>query len=331
MTNDPSDNTAQLNTLDLSKLHRYSFGVVVEDNVDNEFKIKVYPVEKLYSIGGDLSKEDKWIQKKIKERKVKKTEEFDPLYIKSLEDITINRTRYLYANWIKDNNQITPPNVCKGEYITLYRYSNRDEYYWSVELTDLTLRKEEHVVYTFSDKSTLDKSEDPIEDRYTVTFSPKNKEVKIHTTDKYGEYTKYDITIKTDDGYIEILDGKKNSIKLDSTKDMLHTHMEGTTAKYDITVHGDDGYIETKDDKGNNIKLDSSAGSLTTNILNNVDIKTNLVNIDCSSFSLKSDAVSITSSATTFKGGTIKHDGTSIDKLHEHTGNLGINTSPPVN
>ena len=331
MGNEPDNLIRQLSTLDLSKLHRYSFGIVIEDNLDNKFKIKVYPVEKLFNLGSDLNKEDKWKEKKIKERKVAKTEEYDPKYLPSLEDIEIDRTRYIYANWIKSNNQITPPNVCKGEYVTLYRYSNKDEYYWDVELTDLTLRKEEHVVYTFSDKPNLDKTEDPIEDRYTVTFSPKNKEVKIHTTNKYGEYTTYDITIKTDDGYIEIIDGKNNSIKLDSTQDMLHTHIEGTAAKYDETIHGDKGYIETKDDKGNKIKLDSNAGSLTTNINKNVDVTTPTVNFNCSSFNVNTNSANIKASSTKFTGGTIKHDGVSIDKQHTHTGNLGVDTSAPNN
>ena len=324
MADIPDNVTRQLATIDLSKLHRYSFGIVIEDNVNNESKIKIFPVEKLFSLGGDLTKEDKWSIKKIKERVIEPTDEYKPKYVPSKEDLELMRTRYIYANWIASNNQITPPNVCKGEYVTIYRYSNRDEYYWSTELTDLTLRKEEHVVYTFSDKPNLDKSEDPIEDRYTITVSPKNKTISLHTTDKYGEYTKYDLIFKTDEGYIELKDGKNNSIKLDSTQDMLTIHIEGTGAKYDATIHGDESYAEIKDDSGNSLSLNSKFNSLTATTQTSFNVNSPTINLQC-------DLLNVTSAATMFHGGSITHDGKHIDKSHYHIGNLGKPTSPPAN
>jgi len=324
MANQPNNPIRQISTLEFSKLYKYSFGIVIEDNLKNESKIKVYPVEKMHSLGGDLIKEDKWNVKKIKEKTISKTGEGEPTYKPSMEDIELTKTKYIFANWITSNNQITPPNVCKGEYVIIYRYSNRDEFYWTTVLTDLTLRKEEHVVYTFSDKPNLDNSEDPIKDRYSITISPKTKTVSLHTTNKYGEYTAYDITFKTDKGYIELKDGKNNSVKLDSTQDAITIHMEGTGAKYDLSLNGDDGVAILKDDKNNSFTLNSNNGSISANTNSSFNINTSSINFNCSSFNISSDQ-------TTFNRGSIKHDGKSIDKSHYHTGNLGKPTSPPSN
>jgi len=384
------DVTEQLTNLDLSKLHFYSYGYVIEDNLDNESEIKIFPVEKLYTKGGDLNdsiKNDNIINK---ERNLVSDSDKDeiPVYTDNEEMFNLEETTYLYCKWsgISDSNRITPPNVCKGETVIIYRFSNRDEYYWDTYNTDLRLRKEEHVVFTFSDKPNLDEEEDSIEDRYTITFSPKTKTISLHTTDKYGEYTTYDFNLKTEDGYIQLIDGKKNELMWDSTKDKVSLHIEGTKNQYDLTVHGDDGFISIEDDKknkllwdstkdtvslhvegsknqydtiingddgfftltddkSNSIFLNSGSDKLTTNINKNIEANTETFTVNCktfnvnstnfniatSSYDLKSSSNTITSSSTDYKGGYIKHDGISIDKIHLHTGNLGFNTSPPNN
>jgi len=224
------ENIKQLKNLDFSKLHRYSTGLVIDDNVDNKHTIKVYPNEKLYNLGDDLSLDIPnvtTIQTKAVDIHPKDKE---AVFKDGKEVIHLNKTKYILANWLNKSepNRITPPNVCKGEKVVLYRFSNTDEFYWETEETDLRLRKEDHVIHTYSDKPSLDPTEDPINDRYTITFSPKNKELSIHTTDKYGEYTTYDIKIKTDEGYLEFKDGKGNSIKLDSKADSLTTNINKT-------------------------------------------------------------------------------------------------------
>ena len=337
MINEPENHIRQLITLDLSKLQVYCIGLVVEDNLENEPNIKIYPVEKLFNLGGDLKKEDEWVAKKIKERKVAYSNEHIPKEVDSLEDISINRTKYLNVEWITKNNQITPPNVCKGEYVIVYRYSNRDEYYWEEEFTNLTLRKEEHVVYTYSDKPNLDDAEDEIEDRYTITISPKNKEISIHTTDKYGELTTYDITLKTDDGYLEILDGHGNFIKLDSAKDDLTADV-----KHDINIKaGNDINAEAGNDitvmAGNDINAEAGNNANVKAGMNikaeaggSVDIKAGAsmmlnapnMTIDCANL--------VVTGATEFSGPTVTHLGIPIDSTHMHDGNLGFKTSTPT-
>ena len=336
----------QIKNLDFSKLHRYSNGLVIEDNLNNDFTIKVYPSEKLFNLGDDLNNnKTSTVTIPTKSVDIKPTDKV-AVFKDGKEVISLDKTKYILANWLNKSNpnRITPPNVCKGEVVILYRYSNTDEFFWEAENTDLSLRKEDHVVYTFSDKPNLDDTEDPIEDRYTFTFSPKTNTISLHTTDKYGEYTTYDINLKTKDGYFELVDGKGNLFKLDSTKDHLRVHLEGSAAKYDLNIHGDDGYVELSDNKKNSLKLDSVAGSLTTNInksitANTIDFNVNCTNynvvatnynIETSAYNLTSSNNTISSSNTSYVGGIITHDGNAIGKTHVHTSSApGVDSSTP--
>jgi len=238
--------TKQLRTLDLSKLHFYSYGIVAEDNIDNKKEIKIFPVEKLYLENGDttvkqgdLNKEEDYkpANLKIKEKKLKHIpNDIEPRYELPEEVMPLQKTRYLLVNWLNINNpyRYTAPNVCKGEKVIIYRYSNSDNYFWDTLGHELYLRKEDHVVDVYSNKPVIDedkvknKEDEDIEDTYYIMKSPKKKIIKIHTTDKNNEYTTYDITIKTDDGYVEVKDGKGNSIKLNSKLDTLTVKTNAT-------------------------------------------------------------------------------------------------------
>ena len=354
----------QIRSLDLSKLHFHSYGVIAEDNPDNDIEVKIFPVEKLYFENGETT---------VKKGNLDKDELYKPTDLKVIdkvlkvipEDIELRqllpeevlplkKTKYLYADWcgINNPNRYTAPNVCKGEKVIIYRYSNADRYFWDTLGFELNLRKEDHVMDVYSDKPNIDEDnvkagkDEDLEDTYYILKSPRDKIIKLHTTDKYGEYTTYDITIKTDDGYAELIDGKGNFIKLDSTTDSLTTHLEGIKAKYDNVIHGDDGYYSLSDGKGNYVKLDSVVSNLTVNINNAVTINSKTLtfnnevttfnsskgfNIATSAYDIKSSSNTIASGSTNYKGGIIKHDGVSIDKLHVHVGNLGIDTSVPSN
>ena len=340
----------KLEGLDLSKLHFYSYGIVVEDNLDNLKEIKVYPVEKLYTQGDDLITpfEYKPATLKFYTKKVKIVpHDIEPRCELKPSILPLERTDYLFANWLGLNspNRLTPPNLCKGEHVILYRYTDSDEFFWDMLNINHNLRKEEHVVYGYSDKphifkqgDTYQDEEEPLEDKYYIEISPKNKRIHLHLGKKYGEYTDYDITIKTDDGWLEIKDGVGNNIKLDSPTKTLTTHLEGDEVKYDFNIHGNDQMVELKDSKNNNITLDSKSDTLTTSINKTINSQTETHNIVATTINMKANVINIDAPSinvkngeTKFSGGTIKHDDMSIDKYHEHTGNLGFNTSPPVN
>ena len=339
------ENTRQLETLDLSKLHRYSVGIVVEDNINNDTIIKIYPIEKLFNINGKLNKEtfiETTLNTKTLIDDVSTTDDIEYIEYKvGKEKIKIDKTNYLFCSYLNktNNNLILPPNVCKGEKVMIYRFSNRDEYYWTAEDNfndNLKHRKEEHIVYTVSDKPKLDITEDEIEDRYTITFSTRDKYISLHTTDKYGEYTTYDFKLNTKDGIINLIDGKDNELVWDSTKDKVSLHIEGSSAKYDLEVAGDDGYVSLLDNKNNSIKLDSKADSLTANINKTVTINTKDFNVNCTNYKINTTNYTLTSklnlihsTATRYDAAELSMAGVDLSMTHYHIGNLGLPTSVP--
>jgi len=294
-----------MDEIEPSKLHFFSYGLAIDDNLDNTSYIKIFPIEKLYTEGDELSKVTKelsTITSKVIEITPEATE---AIYSPSEETIEIDRTKYIIAEWcnLTDSNRITPPNTCKGENIIISRYGDSSLFFWDTIRTDLKLRKSEHVIYTYSDKPTLDETEDELKDRYYIEYSPKNKRIRLHTGKKYGEYTDYDLTIKTDDGYIKIIDGKDNMIELNSKTNTLTTRTDYVVvnAKKEMII--------------NTPKLTFNIGKLFTMTVPSLisNIKSTLYNL----------------SSISFKGGNITHDDIPIDKSHVHTGNLGVDTSPP--
>jgi hypothetical protein len=241
----------QLRSLDLSKFHFHSYGIVAEDNIDNNTEIKIFPVEKLYFENGEalvkkgnLDKDElyKPTDLKLKEKVLKVVpEDIELRQLLPEEVLPLEKTKYLYVEWcgLNNPNRYTPPNVCKGEKVIVYKYSNADIYFWDTLGFELNLRKEDHVVDVYSDKPEINEGDvkagidEDLEDTYYIMKSPKNKILKIHTTDKYGELTTYDITIKTDEGYIEVIDGKGNFFKLDSDGDDFITNINNNV-KTDI-------------------------------------------------------------------------------------------------
>jgi len=233
----------QLRSLDLSKFHFHSYGIVAKDNPNNDREIRVFPSEKLYFENGevlvkkgnlDTDEVYKPANLKSKEKVLKIVPgDVEPRHIIQEEALPLEKSKYLYVEWcgLNNPNRYTPPNVCKGEKVIIYKYSNADLYFWDTIGFELNLRKEDHVVDVYSDKPSINEGnikankDEDLEDTYYVMKSPRDKIMKIHTTDKYGELTTYDITIKTDDGYIEVIDGKGNFFKLDSAKEDFTTNI----------------------------------------------------------------------------------------------------------
>ncbi|RLF08145.1 MAG: hypothetical protein DRJ64_01655 [Thermoprotei archaeon] len=334
----------QLRTLDLSKFHFHSYGIVAADNPDNDKEIKVFPSEKLYYENGetivkkgDLDKDEEYkpTTLKVKEKILKVTsDDIEPRHLIKENVMPLDKTKYLYADWcgLNNPNRYMPPNVCKGEKVIIYRYSNNDMYFWDTLGYELNLRKEDHVVDVYSDKPTIDEDnvmngvDEDLEDTYYIIKSPRDKLIKIHTTDKYDELTTYDITLNTRDGFLEIIDGKGNFIKLDSDVEDLITNLNHDV----ITTIGNDKTLDIGNDRTTNIEHDD-----TTTIGNN---ETSSIGNDRATDIGNNDDETIGDTKTiTLKKIAIKNDTTELIALlseyiqthieEQHRGNLNIPTN----
>lgn len=271
--------TTNLKNLDMSKLQRYSLGIVVRDIVKGENVIDVYPIEKIPDVQPDLQKEED-IKANVDTGCGKIT-------------IELKKEKIIKATWLSlhQYNRITPPTVRKGEFVEIYRMSNADMFFWDTLNNNPILRKEEHIIYAISDKDQPDPNEN-IENMYYLEIDTFEKFIKLHTTNKYGEYTTFDMKIDTKNGNIKFSDGKGNNIVWDSTKD-----------QYIMTLHND--YT---------LNTDKTIHTNTENETKN--IKQNLI--------INLDHIAIQNSTTELITLLMEYIQTHIEE--QHVGNLGIPT-----
>ena len=193
-----------------SKLSWYGLAVVLVDKPADTYEIIVTPMEEMNLLDGDLNK---WEVK----------------YDIALPDINGNTKSSgvkldakLKATWLPfstSGNKKSAPDVVKNETVLLYRYADEDKYYWDVIFYEPKIRRLEHCVYTWGNK-TAPLVEYDESSSYWFKVSTRDKYIWLHTSkdDKGSEAATYDIKIDTKLGEVTLVDNHQNWIKLFSTQ-----------------------------------------------------------------------------------------------------------------
>ncbi len=270
----------------MSELKLYSLGIVIEDKPVGSDFVMVSPVEVLNIQQSGLIKE----QKTIFEGTHKKAD--------GTGFATEMKARnYLKAKWLPlgHSNRLTAPDLVKNETILLFKFGDVDEYYWTTIFREVELRRQETVLYGFSNLkagiSAFDKTTS-----YWLEVDTRKKTIKFHTAMNDGEFTEYDIIFDTKQGNVLFTDKRGNYIYLDSPKDTVTVNMLKDivgVAGQDINVKAGRDIIA---DAGKNIEatagsnitakagtnIEATAGSSVTikapniNLIGNVNIQGNI-------------------------------------------------------
>ena len=186
----------------------FGIGHVAEDIQENQFWVKVFPIEVMTGGTGDM---DAPTSKSIDAES--SSGEF--------KSIVLDKGRTINCKWIPigASNRVTPPNVCKGEMVMIYNYAGTDQYYWTTMDNEMDLRKNEKATWFFSNKKGIEAPN--LKKAYHFTVDCINKFVRLFTSSNDGELTTYDFLVNTKKGFIDIKDGKNNFIRLDSEPDTL--------------------------------------------------------------------------------------------------------------
>lgn len=201
----------------VSKLQFYSIGIVAANKLLSSHVIEVVPMESTSMVDGELT--DNVEQYKAKGQSPE-GESFD---------VDMKTTASVKATWLSysDTNRITSPDVRRGEIVSIYQFSDTDQYWWVTLQQDKKLRRLETVIYSFSNQS----KENLIVDSsssYWVEFSTHKKLIHVHTSKNDGEPFIYDlqinakegcVTLKDDDGNYFFMDSKERHIKLRNKDD----------------------------------------------------------------------------------------------------------------
>jgi len=279
------NNNNRLN--DISRFHMYSVAIVAKDIEEDGFIVECFPIENMTHVDGDIA---------YVEGITVSNEDID----NEAEVIVLNKSVTIKAKWLAlgHSNRKTAPMVKKGEQVMLFRYANEDEFYWMTMYNEFDLRRKEKVIHYYSNTDNF--KEDLHDDNtYWTKIDTINKEVSMHTSDNDGEITTYDLKMKTDEGYVELKDGKNNFFKLDSTdeENSFQMHLEAEDVTYDFHMHGTEKYVEIKDDAGNSFTLNTGLNTLTVNTLGFVIINTPVSMVNAAA------SASIIAPLVTIKGG----------------------------
>lgn len=234
-------------------LQVYSLGMITHDLPEDDVWAEVHPLEQMSGSNGIIDNID------MEHAKV--------LNIHGETIVTkIIKSTKIMCKWLHDgdNNRLTPPSVCKGETVRIYRYGNTDKYFWGTIYNELDLRKREKATYVYSNKGTIeDKS--LLSKVYYWTIDTINKFVRLHTDDSDGELTTYDFEINTKEGKVTLIDGKNNFIELNSASQNLTTNINNDI----ITTAGNNMSTMVKKD------VNETIGKNKTITLEKISIKNN--------------------------------------------------------
>lgn len=208
----------------VSKLEFYSLGVVAANKPLSSVFIEVTPVEEFPMLDGEITDHK---------------EPYDASFINgegepwSVKTIT---TASIKAKWVPINcpNRRTAPDVRRGEVVMIYRFSDRDEYWWNTLINDFNrIRRLETVIWSFDDLRPENITNDQ-DTTYWAMVSTHKKVVQVHTSKSDGEPYAYDIQINAKDGRIIITDDVGNYFELNSKLSKLELqNADGTTVSLD--------------------------------------------------------------------------------------------------
>ena len=293
--------------MDISKLRFYSIGIVVKDKESNTSKVEVCPIEHVPDVEGQIS-EDKTISHSSVDRtgQVKTT--------------TLKVKNSVEAKWLPFglSNRATAPDVKVNETVMLFTYADTQEYYWTTMFQEPLLRRLEHVVYQYNNRSDRPtESTADLDSSYSFTISTRDKYVHFKACSNDGEFTQYDIYLDTREGSLLIDDNTGNNILLHSPsrtltintneKVIVNTTDVTVNASNSTTVNTTHATVNASNDATLNTThatVNASSDATVTTMTATVNTQTGVVNASASVAVTAGSSISLTAPAVTITGET---------------------------
>lgn len=284
--------------MDQSKLVKYSLGTVVEDPEFGSKIVKIWPIEIIPSMDGDIDGEEvEYINDGIDSDGVK-------FEVKTLS------TEWLECEWIGGSNRQTPPNVRAQENVIIYRYADADHFYWDELGRHNHLRRGERIVWKFSDIPESDlETPSTTENGWTVELDTVTGKLHLITSKANGEQFIYSILLNAGESFFAVEDDVGNRIKLDSLNTLIELiNKDGTLLhldKKDIKAYAPDSIyakavntidFECKDfilKAAESIEMVTKSTKLTSE---------DIISMTTKAYSLKTDTWDVECSTGTIKG-----------------------------
>lgn len=280
-----------------SGLQMYSQGIVAKDKPFGTDIIEVTPIEEFSGVKGRLA--DASITSNT-----------------SMKDASGNSIKgnvkggfTIKAKWLPGDtggNRQTAPDVIEGETVDIYRFADTQDYYWKPSFREPTLRRREHVVYTYSNLPSGHAAYD-LDTSYWAVVSTIKKIVALHTSSNDGEPFSYDAKFDTKSGFFIITDDIGNSIEINSkSKTITIKTSEGAVAtleKSKISLKAPDG-----------VSIDG--GSSVSNKASEISNESSSFSVDSSDTTLGSSALKINTDSMSINGKESLPNVMNLDQLY---------------
>ena len=167
-------------------------GIALEDKKPNERTLKVWVEELQPFMEGDIT----------------------PMEVVS-DGVTL--VNYIICDYLDETNRSDPPDVHKGEQITVVQFSYSKKYYWQTKGRNDNLRRTEHHRISISNNPDVG-GERNDDNTYFMEFDSREDQrcINIKTSKANKEPFMYTIQLNAKAGFIHICDDDNNEIYLES-------------------------------------------------------------------------------------------------------------------
>lgn len=174
--------------------------------------------------------------------------------------------------WLSENsNRITPPQVMKGETVSVYRFNGSDKLYWKPLNQHMNRRVQETVVEAYAAKP-LEAGKNPVEstpeNSYSRTVDTVNGIIEMRMSKANGEMSAWVLQMNGKSGILTLSDQQGNVIQIDTGKTC----------------------IDIKNKDGSHIQLDKQVINIHAD--KEINMSTETWNVECQTYNLKADKVS---------------------------------------
>lgn len=204
-----------------SVFHQYSLGEVTNNPDYDDHVIWVMPTEKRYGITEET------LNNPQREEFTYKDHEGNERSGNSTSNTGIQCT------WMRRNsNRVTPPNVRRGDEVTIWRLGDSNKYFWE-DNCNTSVKRVERVIFAYAaDPSGPLKGD--LSNCYIVEISPVDGLYGIHTSTANGEPFEWDFQIDAKGGRAAIESSNGEHVLIDSNERLIElANSDGSVAKLD--------------------------------------------------------------------------------------------------
>lgn len=180
----------------------FSYGIVAEDIKPGTAWIEAIPIEITFVNPTAVKAGEKVTEHQFVSSNAKDS-------VKSTEGNSVP------AKWWKFNSfQVTPPNVCKGDEIVIYRLGETDIYFWE-DLNSTNVKKTVNIIYAYP-ADPANQMADDLSNAYVIQISSIEKMIQIRTSMANGEGAAFNFQFNLRDGTHLCTDQKGNKYWINS-------------------------------------------------------------------------------------------------------------------